>query len=196
MEEEEHKEDKGEGRPPGRGGDDPRGEATGAEGELPGEEEPLGGIGDQEEEAGSERLGGTGYQPEEPEETLTPSPQSQDEVALTLDAMSGPQVRQQIRSFLAKVQLQALQEAEKLMRTGQNLSLPQLISTVKDLAELEVLVTWIPKLEKIILKGKAPLLPPAAGKFPALSKLTKLGKSMSKAAGAETPDWAGDVPGE
>jgi hypothetical protein len=103
-------------------------------------------------------------------------------------------VQQQIRSYLSKVQLQALQKAEKLMASDEPMTLPQLIACAKDLAELQALTSWLPKLEKAILKGKAPLLPPGISRFPALKKMGQLAKGMKQAAGGETPAWAGDLP--
>lgn len=167
------------------------GPAPGPEGEDPVEQEllqPVGGAPEGALEEGDERQ-------EEPEQ-LPPSPPNQPLTSALLDALSGPQVQQQIRSYLARVQLQGLQQAERLMQKVDGLTLPQVISCVKDLAELQVLVQWIPKLEKAILKGQAPLLPPGAGAYPSLKKLAGLAKGVKRAAVGAEPSWAGDLPPE
>jgi hypothetical protein len=151
-----------------------------------------------EEQPSQQREEGKSEEREEMEngegEEEQPSPGQKPASPLSVLQAMHPDTSRMISRFLEEVQLHALEEADKLLKAGANLTLPQLIGTVKDLAELKVMMRWQAKLEKEIVKGRVPMVPPGAGRFPGLSKLTKISGQLKKAVGGETPEWAGDVP--
>lgn len=196
------------GREEERQGQEPQARAPGEEPaavqeapEEAGQEEP-----DDGEEASEDQKGkGSGSLPSEMEEDgsgesvgAQPSPSAPPHSkpapspAQILNSIS-PDVSRQIDSYLKQVQLHALEQADRLLQDPQALnSLPALISTVKDLAELQVMLRYQAKFEKEILKGKVPPLP-HVGRFPGLSRVVGSLNKLKKASG-EAPTWAGELP--
>lgn len=136
----------------------------------------------------------------------SPSPESLlDDIAHTpagkLDLSALPQqpaqLKRSFKEYLIRVRILALGKLETLLKEGaKDCKLGELVTLTKELTELQILSEWHDRLSKATERqGSAPSLPADLRKFPALSRLNKLGKELNAAQeGRDVPDWVGDVP--